>query len=710
MEKKLVLLKTVSFVFLVIIVFTFLNVIAQPIWTEWNNYNTVYGFYEEPENTIETIFLGASIVDCGIIPMELYENYGICAYNFGGENQPMLVSYYWLEEPYRLHSETLDTVVIDASSLRYDTDDSYYDVYYRKGLDGMKPSFVKLHALRAYAADFKSFIACLIPVISYHDRWESIDSTDFEKINSTADTYTRGYYLLSESYYFQGDASSSYTDISIPDYTVNENAGMTEFNEEALFYLKKITDFCDEHELKLVLMKTPSWMYNWSSENHNAVQSLADEYQIDFIDFNYLPYIDEMGYNHATDSWDGAVHMNYYGASKLTDWFGKYLIEECGNIDRRDDERYSFLDDELEEFQRYIFSSVNLEGANEPSEYLECLLSQDDYVIFISVKDEASAELTQNQREYFLSIGLGKLANLDFRNSYLAIIDNGTIIDEQIDTYVPSGDDETESESATDCLVSSGVLNNGTSYVLVSGGNYAGSISSCLLDSVEYSTNEQGLNFVVYDKKSQMVVDATSFNTYLSSTRGTTGSSGLEQSLAEALAVGTTFCDLSDAEQTLYQYNLACEMKKLDLATEDDDLLEYLQYFWDDSDYTVFIAAQDDAATALTDEIRGELASMGLVLLSDIVFHDSYIAVACGGELLFEDCNLEEEPLELQGGTYSIISGGFESGNTSSIMIDAIEYSGGSRGLNIAVYNNYTGTVVSTRTFDTYEIEQSLPA
>lgn len=78
----------------------------------------------------------------GIIPIELYREYGICAYNLGTEQQPLMTSYYWLLETERLHKETLDTVVLDASMLRR----TPIDEVYQKSLDGMKLSKVKLQA------------------------------------------------------------------------------------------------------------------------------------------------------------------------------------------------------------------------------------------------------------------------------------------------------------------------------------------------------------------------------------------------------------------------------------------------------------------------------------------------------------------------------------------------------------------------------------
>ena len=124
MKKNII--KITCFTLLGAIAIATLNFFFQPIWKDWNNYSTIYGFYEEPQNTIETIFLGSSVTINGITPMELYENNGVCAYNLGTEQQPLLASYYWLLEADRLHNETLKTVVLDTSMLRRTPDRAYY--------------------------------------------------------------------------------------------------------------------------------------------------------------------------------------------------------------------------------------------------------------------------------------------------------------------------------------------------------------------------------------------------------------------------------------------------------------------------------------------------------------------------------------------------------------------------------------------------------
>lgn len=89
-----VIIKVSLFLAFFCVLFLAMNALFQPLWKEWNNYETIEGFYQEPENTVETIFLGPSTVVNGISPMELYQDYGFCTYNLGMEQQPVLASYY----------------------------------------------------------------------------------------------------------------------------------------------------------------------------------------------------------------------------------------------------------------------------------------------------------------------------------------------------------------------------------------------------------------------------------------------------------------------------------------------------------------------------------------------------------------------------------------------------------------------------------------
>lgn len=538
MKKNLI--KITCFVLLGVIVIAVLNYFYQPIWKNWNNYSTIYGFYEEPQNTIETIFLGSSVTVNGIAPMELYENNGICAYNLGTEQQPLLASYYWLLEANRLHNETLKTVVLDTSMLRRTPDRAYY----QKALDGMQMSNVKIKALKDYTENINEYLNYMCPVLEYHDRWSSIEMSDFEKKKYNPAYWVRGYNFKMDRVL----DLCEYNQIVTPDYYIMSEAGSAELNEESLYYLNEMVSFCKNNNLKLVLMKTPA-VGAWNVQNHNAVAELAEKNQLEFYDFNYEPYISAINYNESMDNEDG-VHLNYYGARKLTKWFGRYLLEYCQNEDVRGNSKYDYMESELTKYKKYISSVTNLKESTDVVEYISNALENSGNVIFLTAKEEASGGLQDWQRQKLKEMGLEKLSEIGHADSYLGIIDYGNIMYERLDSteYNPE-------ERRPEILISYDI-DKTTIANLKSGGFFFGNVSSCVIDGEEYSKNLRGINIIVYNKEEKKVLDSRTFDTCVNLQEP---SWNLEAELESELSRGTEIEQWPADVKKLYLYNERCE-------------------------------------------------------------------------------------------------------------------------------------------------------
>ncbi|MDO4523622.1 MAG: interleukin-like EMT inducer domain-containing protein, partial [Eubacteriales bacterium] len=580
------------------------------------------------------------------------------------------------QETYRLHSTTLKNVIFDTSMLRWVPEDSRY----RKALDGMRFSKIKYDAINDKSSDFvKSFLK-LFSIFYYHDRWSMNGEKLFERRMNPA-KYTRGYHFETKKYIDH----EVYSNITVPSFIEKNVDDYAEFNEESICYLEKMIEFCKKNNIKLTFTKTP--VSTWGDSEHNSVQKIADEYGIKFIDFNYLPYIDEIDYNDATNGADG-LHMNYYGATKLTDWFGKYLTEECAATDIRGQEKYAFMEEELEKYKRSIIK-ISLDEIIDPAEYLKKLVGN-DYIIFVFARNNAASALTQEQRQYFDSIGLEQLADLITGDSYLAVINNTDI---EIEKRELVGEDEhAGAYSCFNKMVKS--------YTIESGGSLLGDTAFCEINGVRYDAQGNGLNFVVYDKETKTVVDQTYFDTGDSATR-------------ELLDLGNGFKAFvnrkSEIEKGLKIYNAKCDTVKRNLTKDSDDLLRYLQDNWEDSNTLVLLTVKGDASKALTPEIRKVFQNMGLTELSKIEKRDSYIAVASGGNILFEKRDHGKQPLEHVGAGYQLISGGRDSGNMCEINIGNVPYAQGKRGINMVLYNTELQEVMFSYSLDTHKVTPTIP-
>lgn len=736
-----------AFVFVVVLVVALwgINSFLQPIWFYENNYHTYRSFYEEPRDTIETVFVGASMTLFGLSPMEMYAQNGICSYNLASSSQPIIMSYYWTKEAHRLHNGTMDTVVLDVSMLRRKSTEEDY----RKALDGMaSDSPVKKEAIQSLTNGPIEYLSYQFPMFGYHDRWASVNYTDFVKYGTELEDYARGYFMEFSKIFDQYDAQS----IPVPTQIINPDAEPSTFENESLYYFNKLADFCKENGIKLVLCKTPS-PSNWSSGDHNGVQELADAYDLDFLDLEIEPALSELEYCPPLDSKDLDKHLNYYGAAKLSSWMGNYLAQNCGNRDVRGDERYAFMDRQLENYVRKVVQMAEATKSVDVADYLQKVITGDNYTVMIAVKDDATVNLTTAQRMAFAQLGLSKLATLQFHDSYAAMVTDGTVDFETIDRSPSTFADDVEKEKKGGLAVAdqtvpldetatvsdiasissgdwdkwedltavakpiteSGTFADGTDYVIKSGGLLRGNTGSIMLNKAEYSKNQRGINIVVYDNDSHRVVDVATFDTCLSATRE---SRDYQASLNEALEAGTKYSRLSDNLQKLYRYNwrytYSLEAKTLKQEVGATGLYYYLDNYCHRDGLVVMIAVKDDAADSLSDEARWALASLGLSEASKIESNDSYCAAFENGEVVEEARSNDGVPLVVERMGYTIESGGYFSGNVASIVIDEggvpADYALNSRGFNIVVYNPKLDIVVDSACFDTCHNDVDVPA
>ena len=77
---------------------------------------------------------------------------------------------------------------------------------------------------------------------------------------------------------------------------------------------------------------------------------------------NFLELIDEAGLDFSTDTYDHGLHLNLYGAEKLSHWFGSWLRENCPQVaDHRGEEPYETVWNEKSE--AYAQRKAELEAA-----------------------------------------------------------------------------------------------------------------------------------------------------------------------------------------------------------------------------------------------------------------------------------------------------------------------------------------------------------
>ena len=107
--------------------------------------------------------------------------------------------------------------------------------------------------------------------------------------------------------------------------------------EQVETYMEKILKLCRRHGAGLVLVSTPS-PKNYNYQKHNTLQEYAEKKSLTYLDMNLITKGLKIDWK--TDTMDQGDHLNLSGAKKVTEYLGKYLKNEFGLSDHRDEALY----------------------------------------------------------------------------------------------------------------------------------------------------------------------------------------------------------------------------------------------------------------------------------------------------------------------------------------------------------------------------------
>ena len=275
----------------------------------------------------DVIFIGDCEVYENFSPITLWEEYGITSVIRGSAQQLIWQSYYLMEET--LQIEKPDVIVFNVLSMKYDTnkstgDQSRREAYNRLNLEGMRWSASKWNAILASMTEeekqWEGMWSYLFPILRYHDRWSQLTENDFKYLFYRDQVSDNGYLMKTNIV----PVTDEHVERPLVDYT---------FGENSYYYLDKMVELCEANGVELVLIKAPSLSPVWWDEWDAQMEAYAAEHDLLYI--NFLDYQEEIGIDWNTDTYDTGLHLNVYGAEKLSRYFGQILADECGLEDRR---------------------------------------------------------------------------------------------------------------------------------------------------------------------------------------------------------------------------------------------------------------------------------------------------------------------------------------------------------------------------------------
>lgn len=281
-----------------------------------------YSYILEPENSVDVVCAGNSDIRSGFVPTELWEKYGYTSVVSSFTRQSISDSQRALKEICKSQKPKLVILEIDSLYDGRGPEDiiNPHDTTPDNFFDSLKPD------------DFDNKISRDYSVFTFHNILQD------RQRRSRRKQYAHGYLFCEDIRKVEyRDYMTKTDEIDIPIYSNSQQ-------------LRTFVKYCKKNDLPVLLLEVPS-LSSWSYARHNAVQNLSDELGVEFLDLNLL--YDEVGIDMRNCFRDDGNHLNYFGASAVTDYVGDYIGKNYGIESRRDDaELAEYWDNEVVQFKK----------------------------------------------------------------------------------------------------------------------------------------------------------------------------------------------------------------------------------------------------------------------------------------------------------------------------------------------------------------------
>jgi hypothetical protein len=308
------IIKPIIFIVLFSIIFGILTQIFKQklLSVPWNTTIKVNGIYNEKKDSYDIMFGGTSHMYCSIIPRQLEEETGVRGYTFTTSQQPMWITYFYIEEFLKYQSPKL--IVLDVRELALE-DEYAAEGTNRTALDNITLSDTKIQAIKV-SIPKKDRASYYFSFIKYHSRWKELKKSDFSIDYLKQTDSERGYVRLTSTTKDITPIEQIDKDLTAP------------IPAKSLEYLERIVKLLNEKGIELLLIKSPSNPSKEEQMLYNSVDKFANENGIKFINYNLL--YDEIGIDINKDFYDKG-HLNETGAKKFTTYFGNAITNIWNN-------------------------------------------------------------------------------------------------------------------------------------------------------------------------------------------------------------------------------------------------------------------------------------------------------------------------------------------------------------------------------------------
>lgn len=284
------------------------------------NTDRLQRFYNEPANSLDVVFLGASEIFTGFAPGYAYDQYGFTSYPYAMDANTGSLYEAQLKEI--LSHQQPQVLIVDVYGfIKGDNSVLIDDARMRLFAESIPRTGNWLELVMNYPSEDR--ISFFFPFLKNHAHlWLIRDSmtkmrTDPSFWDRESPSRLKGMMTLSSVYQTFDDGDTM------------EHAENYQLHEDAVPYLIDFLECCQEQQLEdIIFVNFPRAISGEEAyrllSNVNAAEKIVNGYGYQLINFHDIK--DEIGIDDNADFYN-SHHLNVYGQTKMTSYLGRMLTE-----------------------------------------------------------------------------------------------------------------------------------------------------------------------------------------------------------------------------------------------------------------------------------------------------------------------------------------------------------------------------------------------
>lgn len=362
-RKAINIIKVVSFVSVFFVGLILLYGVFKWKDTHGNYLSSFDALYSLDDNKVDVLFLGPSFTYCSVNPAKMWEEYGISVFNMSVSGQDKGSTISCIKEVSKTQSPKI--VLVDVSGTLFDTHAILANIY--RNTITMRLGKNNLEHINSMV-DREDRLDYYLRWPIVHTRYKELERYDFEQ--NYEEIYSMGFF------YCLNVTERGW--INDP-YYIEDVKEISDVNKKWIDNLEALSK---ENQFELIFYLTPGAVLTERRDEINGITQYLNSKNIKFIDFDKTDIVGDLDYSR--DFLDYS-HLSYFGAEKVSSYFGRYLTDNYDLKDHRDEPGYEAWHNS-ENFYNHKKTDISVQSAADPITIAQLVSGVDNMDIVISLE------------------------------------------------------------------------------------------------------------------------------------------------------------------------------------------------------------------------------------------------------------------------------------------------------------------------------------